>query len=792
MTGHAALRGLARAAALAGLTGAAALTAALPAIAQAVFDDTAPTGPSALFTDWQSEPALAPAATPLGENIFADRTPAGSQLETAEPDTRITIAGPSAAEGAAATVLADSVSLQGDRTLIAAGGVVVWYQGARLVASRIVVDGASGALTVEGPIHLSRPGAADPESDAILIADSAQLDRELQDGIIRGARLVLARELQLAAQEAERSEGGRITQLRQVVASSCQICASDPTPLWEIRARSITHDAQTRTIRFEHPQFRAFGLPLAGAPFTLTAPDPTVERMSGFLRPRFRTTSKLGFGVKIPYFQTLGDHADLTVTPYLSASRTRTLELRYRQALAQGAMEWNGAITRDDIRPGETRGYLFGNAAFQLPRGYRLGVQVQAASDRAYLLDYDIADADRLWSGLTLTRVRPDKMVFARVGNYHSLRDDEDNATSPAQVADAIWLRRFTPDLIGGEALMEWSLHAHRRPSNDDIDGRDMARGSFGLDWRRSEILPGGFVGAAIMGLDADLYRIAQDSQYDDVVTRVDPLMGVELRWPLIGHSGGATHLVEPVAQILWSPRGGDDDIPNEDSRLIEFDEGNLFSDNRFPGWDARETGLRANLGVTWTRIDPTGWSLGMTAGRVFRDHRDQVFAATSPLAGRKSDWLIAANYDSGNGLALVNRALFNDSLEFSRNELRLGWLRQDLQLSAGHLWIDSDTAEGRDEEISEFTAHVGWQIAQGWWANAETRYDFAAERAQKASLDVTYRNECVTLEMGLSRRFTRTDTVTPETSFDLSVRLGGFGAQKDGPGTVARRSCLR
>ena len=89
-------------------------------------------------------------------------------------------------------------------------------------------------------------------------------------------------------------------------------------------------------------------------------------------------------------------------------------------------------------------------------------------------------------------------------------------------------------------------------------------------------------------------------------------------------------------------------------------------------------------------------------------------------------------------------------------------------------------------------TANIGWQIADGWWGSAETRYDFSAERAQRASLDVTYRNECLALEMGLSRRFTRTDTVTPETSFDLSVRLGGFGAQKVGPGTVARRSCLR
>ena len=741
------------------------------------------------------EPALAPSATRLGDQLVGDRTPEQPALESVAPDADITLRG-APARGAdmsdAATVLADAMTLQGDNTLIAAGGVVVWYQGARLVASRIVVDGASGDLTIEGPVHLSRPGATDPERDAILIADSAQLDRKLQDGIIRGARLVIARELQLAAREATRSDGGRITKLNRVVASACRVCASDPTPLWEIRARSITHDAETRLIRFENPQLRALGIPIAAAPFTITAPDPTVDRKSGFLRPEFRTTSGLGFGIKLPYFQTLGDHADLTITPYVSASRTRTLELRYRQAFAHGVTEWNGAITRDDIEPGETRGYVFGNAAFELPRGYRLGVQLQAASDRGYLLDYDVTDADRLWSGVTVERVTRQRLFFGRVGNYESLRDDEDNATSPAQVADVLWQRRFTPALIGGLGLMEWSIHAHRRPSNETRIGRDMARASIGLDWRRQEILPGGLVGAAMAGLDADLYRIAQDADYDAVETRVDPEVGVELRWPLIGGSGGATHLVEPVAQIFYSPPGRDDDIPNEDSRLIEFDEGNLFSDNRFPGYDARETGLRANLGMSWTRVDPTGWSLGVTAGRVLRDKPSAVFAADSPLAGRRSDWLLAAHYDSGIGLAVANRALFDDGFEVSRNELRLGWLRPDLQISAGHLWINGEEDEGRSRDTSELTATIGWQVAPGWWANAETRYDFAADRAQKAALDVTYRNECLTLDMGVSRRFTTSDSVRPETSFDLSVRLGGFGRRDDGPGTVARRSCMR
>ncbi|MDO5648651.1 LPS-assembly protein LptD [Paracoccus sp. (in: a-proteobacteria)] len=779
-----------------GFVGAVALSwAAIPAGAQTQRLDITAAPFTAPMPDWATgRPALAPTAPRLGSDLLGDGTPTRSTPRTASPTASVTIPGDGARSdpgGTAATVLADNIELRGDRTLLAAGGVVIWHQGARLIASRLRVDGRTGDLTIDGPIHLTRPGA-DPETDTILIADSAQLDRDMQDGILRGARLVIAREMQLAANEMQRTDGGRVTELRQVVASSCQICASDPTPLWEIRARRITHDAETRLLTFDYPQLRVRGLPVAAWPATVTAPDPTVTRKSGFLRPQIRTTSGLGFGVKLPWFQTMGDHADVTITPYLSFGGTRTVETRFRRAFAHGATEWNAAISRDDLKPGKTRGYVFGVGRFDLARDYRLGVQVQAASDRAYLLDYGITTADRLWSGVTLEQVRRDKMFWGRVGNYHSLRDDEDNDTSPAQVADAIWMRRITPPVIGGQAVLEWSVHAHRRPSSRDQIGRDVARGSVGLNWRRSDILPGGVVGAAIAGVDADLYRIAQDSRYDRVVGRVDPLIGAELRWPLAGSSQGATHLVEPVIQVLYSPRRSDTDIPNEDSRLIEFDEGNLFSANRMPGWDARETGFRANIGASWTRIDPTGWSLALTGGRVFRSAVADSFSDSAPLAGRRSDWLLAAHYDSPIGLAVSNRSLIDDHFDISRNELRLGWLRPGLELSAGHLWIRSDAGEGRDRNFSEFSANLGWQVAPGWWGTAATRYDAVADRAQRAELGLAYRNECITVESAVSRRFTSSDSVRPETSFDLSVRLGGFGASEPGPGTVARRRCMR
>lgn len=748
-----------------------------------------------------SGPALAPTRKPGTGSLRADGTLRQSAASVAtQPGAAAVELAPSPridTSADAATLLADRVVLTGPRSLMAEGEVIIWYHGRRLVASRVSYDGAADRVRVEGPIHLSTPADRGTAREAVLIADSADLDQGLRDGILRGARLVLAREMQMAASAARIEDQGRRVVLDHVVASSCQVCAENPVPLWEIRARRITHDREARQIHFDQPQLRAFGVPVAALPW-LTTPDPTVERMSGFLAPRFRTTSGLGAGIKLPYFLTLGDSADLTLTPYVSASRTTTLEARYRQAFRRGEVMFDGAISRDDLVPGKTRGYLFGAGTFYLRGDWLLEAQLQTTSSRAYLLDYGITDADRLWSGATLSRIRRDELSWARLGQYRTLRETEDRATTPAQVADAYWQRRFSPRGLGGIAVLEWSAHGHRRPSHDDITGRDMARASFAASWQRDAVLAGGLLAEARARLDAEFYHIAHDARHEGTTARVTPSAALTLRWPLVrGERGGASQVLEPIAQLVWSPELREaDDIPNEDSVLWEFDEGNLFSISRYPGRDARESGLRATVGLGWTRFDPQGWSLALAAGRVFR--REAMLppdGSPAPVFGQaQSDWLLAANFSNDAGLALAGRALIGDSASVSRAELRAGILQPQLRLTAGYLWIDGASEPGLGRDISELVLETGAQLAPGWWATAETRYDFAENRAQKAALGLSWRNECVTLDMGVERRFTAADSLRPETSFDLSIRLGGFG-QSSGdalPGTVARRSCLR
>lgn len=387
-----------------------------------------------------------------------------------------------------ATLVADKVFINGDTVLIAEGNIEVFYKGARLSARRITYDRASDRLTIEGPITLTDGGSV------AIFADFAELSTDLQNGLLSSARLVLDQQLQLAAVEIARVDG-RYTELRKVVASSCQVCARAPVPLWSIRARRVIHDQEERQIYFEDAQFRIGNMPVFFIP-RLRFPDPTLKRATGFLFPRLRSTSQLGTGLKLPYFITLGRSADVTLTPYISAS-TQTLEFRYRQAFRTGDILFNGAVSRDDILPGEMRGYLFGEGAFLLPRDYRLSFGLQTTSDDSYLLDYGYSSADRLESNVALTRIRRDEYINARVVGYYSLRSAEPNSTQPTAVTEGTYERRFVSTALGGIATLSLDTLTAYRASTDDGLGRDTARATARLAWERNFLFGPGILALA-------------------------------------------------------------------------------------------------------------------------------------------------------------------------------------------------------------------------------------------------------------------------------------------------------
>jgi len=678
-----------------------------------------------------------------------------------------------------AMLVADRVFVTADRKLIAEGNVEAFQDDIRLRASRIIFDRADGKLTIEGPIRIDQGGTT------TVLASSAEMDKGLQNGILTGARLVLDQQLQLAGLQMTRV-GGRYTQLYKTSVTSCHVCENGKPPLWQIRARKVVHDQLERQLYFEDAQFRVLDVPIFYLP-AMRLPDPTLERATGFLIPSVRTTSQLGTGLKLPYFIRMGEHRDLTISPYVS-SKTRTLDLRYRQAFRTGQIELEGAFTRDDLIPGEDRGYVFGTGSFGLARDFKLDFDLKGVSDNGYLVDYGLPDLDRLKSEIALERIKRDTLFRVGLIHYKSLRDSENDALIPSRVGDAHFQQRYFPSGIGGEVRLGMNLHGHQRTSELDVLGRDIASATLDVDWRRNWTFARGLRADWQMGLAADTFDIQNDSNYPPEVNRYTPRMGLTFRLPMTRTmAGGATHFLEPVMQLGWTKVNGDD-VPNDQSGFVEFDQGNLLSLSRFPAYDRREDGVSFVYGLNWARYAPSGWQASATIGQVFRETADTDFTLSSGLSGTSSNILLAGQVKMQKGLSITARGLLDDSFGFSKAELRGDWDHKRVDLSSTYLWLRADTAEGRPDPVSEIWFDGRYEISPRWNASANMRYDLSDSRATTAGIGFVYRNECVTVDISLNRRYTSSTSVEPSTDFGFTIALNGFAVESGSK--EYRRTC--
>ncbi|MCP1169755.1 LPS-assembly protein LptD, partial [Limimaricola sp. ASW11-118] len=353
-----------------------------------------------------------------------------------------------------AQLVADEITLSGDERLVARGQVEAFYEGTRLSAAQISYDRATDRLSVTGPILITTP------EGEVFTAETADIDAELGAGLLRGARLVLDRQLQIAAARIDRTDTG-LTALTRTAATSCQVCGN-AAPLWEIRAARVVHDDEAGQLYFDNASFHIRGVPVLWLP-RLRLPDPSLERASGLLVPQLFSSDTLGFGLKLPYFVPLGARRDLTLTPWI-ATQARSLELGYREAFRSGWVALDAHLAEDQTDAAAGLRYaLLGEGAFALPRDIRLEFDIEAVSDRAFLLDYDLSDADRLDSRLRAYRLRDTGYDLAQITYYESLREGETSPSLPPLVARLEHETVLRPGPLGGELTLRADADAAGR-----------------------------------------------------------------------------------------------------------------------------------------------------------------------------------------------------------------------------------------------------------------------------------------------------------------------------------------
>ncbi len=667
----------------------------------------------------------------------------------------------------------------------AIGNVEISSGGRVLLADSVNYNQRDGVVTASGNLTMMEPGGE------VIFAEHLELSDDLTSGFIESIRILLTDKSRFAANSAQRHNTNRL-EMRKAVYSPCELCKENPdrAPLWQLKAVRVIHDRREHDIEYHHAVLEIYGVPIAYTPYFRHA-DPLTPRKSGFLAPSFGSSSELGSTIKLPYFWAISRERDLTFAPIFTSEGETVLTGEYRALTALGSYEGEASLTYTDKRNDnndrlddkEIRGHIDARGRFDIDQTWNWGFALARSTDDTYLSRYDFSGDDTLTSSLFTEGLRGRHYMSASAYTFQGLDVDDDPGATPIVAPLLDYEISLRPGRLPGRLDFDASAVSLYRS-----DGFDSRRLSADGRWQIPYAAPAGDIYSLTAGLGLDLYHLNDFVEGGQAVNgannngfeaRFRPTLALDWRFPFIRREGTVRQVIEPVVQMILTPYGGNPkEIPNEDSRSLEFDDTNLFSLNRFPGHDRVESGPRANLGLKAAAYGASGGYTALTVGQVFRVKDDDTFAQQTGLEDHRSDYVMALTVSPSPFFDLTNRLrLDRNTFSLRRNEIYFSIGPADLRFNTSYVSLErAQTVDelGAREELYNF---LRWKIDERWIATAESRRDLSGGGSQiRSAASIQYLDECIGFGLTIERNFTRDRDVEPSTSLNFRFLLQNLG----------------
>ena len=683
-------------------------------------------------------------------------------------------------------VESDEMVYDYDHDVVAAvGNVKIYYGGYTLEAQKVSYDRRSGRLVATGQVTLTDPTGASYYSEHIDITD------DFRDGFVQSLRVDTAQHTYFAASRAERSEGQTTTFVGGVY-TACEPCKEHPErpPLWDVKAAKIVQNGKTRRIYFHHARLEFFGLPIAWLPY-FSVPDPTVSRATGLLTPAFGYSARVGAFLTTPYFWALAPNYDVTLTPTVLSRQGLLTELEWRHTNGPLTYSVNvagiyqldpSAFPAGSAARTTWRGGIASAGTYAINRDWTLGWNGTLLSDRGFGIDYGVlgANASDLKSTIYLTGLRG-RNYFNAASSYYQVLTEPTAGAQYAQnlqawVAPEVDYQRVA-DVFGGQMTFTTNIANVVRQTDDpfNISGDpttyyhgvagEFVRGTQEIAWQRRFVGLFGQVFKPFASVRGDLYYMTGNSASAvtgrSTATRFMPAVGLEWSWPILMTAGNLSQIIEPVAQVIVRPdETGVGTLPNNDAQSLVFDSSNLFTIDKFSGFDRIEGGTRANIGLRYHAAFGNGATIDGIAGQSIQLAGTNPFAsdpisnvaAYSGLETTFSDYVAGLTVDSGLGARVDARARFdNATLALNRGELLATASFGRATTSVGYLYSRSDPNAGRTSPSSVIRGGASLSIGENWRAFGSITYDIAGRAIADDTFGLAFDNDCVTLSVAYS-----------------------------------------
>lgn len=694
---------------------------------------------------------------------------------------------------------ADNLNYDSDSEVVIATGRVEMNRDAiRLRADRVTWNRKSGQVVAEGNVAVRNPEGDTAYGERIELTDS------LRDGMVDNMLVVMDNGARLAANQGNRLENGDVV-LNNAAYTPCRVednegCARNPS--WQIRAVRVIYSRADNKVRYKGARLEIFGLPLIPLPGLSHLANN--DAGTGILVPNIRISRSNGLEVAVPYYIRLAPDRDITITPHIFTDAAPMIEGEVRALTDIGSFRLQAYATHGSLVPlndddginasqRRFRGYLDSAGRFQFDPRWSLSYSARVATDRTFMRRYDISTDDRLRSTFNLERIGTDNYLSVSGWATQTLRSNDPQGQQPIALPLIDFRQRINDPMLGGQFELQLNTLALTR-----TNGQDTQRAFAGArwDWRRltpmgQEITLTGLVRGDVYHTDEGELTLIEDyAGKDGWQARGIAAAAVDVRWAFIGEAFGGTQTLTPRVQLVATPTLKNIDIPNEDARAFDLEDSNLFSINRFNGYDRFEDGTRLTYGFEWNFSRP-GLAVNSMVGQSYRlVNGSNLFPEGTGLTDRVSDIIGRTTVAYKDFLRLTHRyRLDKDNFAVRRNELDATIGDRQTYATIGYSRLNRDII-GRGEDLrdrQELRAGGRVAFANYWSLFGSTILDLTTRRDDPLSLSdgfqpirhrlgVAFDDDCLSIALTWRRDYLDTGDARRGNSFSFRIALRNLG----------------
>ena len=495
-------------------------------------------------------------------------------------------------EPSALFIEAESIEGRMDQDVDAVGSVRLRKRGAAVFSDQLHLSIPDQQVTATGHVRFEKNGD-------VITGEQLFYDIDNESGTIDKPEYKLLRYGARGKANRLIVENPELTRINEATYTTCDVGDDD----WYMRIDRLELDrardvgvARDATIVFK-------GVPLLYSPyldFSLSG-----RRKTGLLPPTIGSTGNSGFEYTQPFYWNIAPNRDATIAPRLLSKRGVLLnnDFRYLEPDLRG--EARAEYLPDDRQRGETRyGYLWQHQQ-NFGNGFSGVLDLQGVSDDAYFTDL----SDKIAATSQTNLNREGDMFYdggwwninGRVQRYQTLQDPLAPVTPPYARLPQITLNMNRQS----EAHLDFGLQGEYVEFSHPflLSGRrEILYPSISAPFQTSFFYITPKAGYHSTNYAFDDPNLSSASRNLPIYS-LDSALTFERETSLWGRAFLQT--LEPRLYYVYIPFREQDQLPNFDTALADFNLAQIFTENQFTGGDRINDANQLTAAVTSRLIDP-------------------------------------------------------------------------------------------------------------------------------------------------------------------------------------------